>query len=44
VCRTAGVAVPAEVIGLPTTGGEVTDAAVVAPSGTGASSVGEHCR
>ena len=40
----AGVDVPARVIGLPTTGGEVTEATLVAPSGTGATAIGEHCR
>ena len=39
----AGVDIPARVIGLPTTGGEVTDAALVAPSGSGTSAIGEHC-
>ena len=39
-----GVTVPAGVIDLPTTGGEVTDAALVAPSGLGASSIGEYCK
>jgi len=38
-----GVGVPAHAIGLPTTGGEVTEAAVVAPSGAGPTAVGEHC-
>ena len=39
-----GTAVPEDEIGLPTTGGEVTEAVLVAPSGTGAASVGEHCK
>jgi hypothetical protein len=39
-----GFAIPADVVDLPTTGGEVTDAALVAPSGTGPSSIGEYCK
>jgi len=39
----AGTAIPAASIGLPTSGGVVTTAVVVAPSGTGASAVPEHC-
>lgn len=38
-----GVQIPAGAIGLATTGGEVTAAAVVAASGEGATSVGEYC-
>ena len=38
-----GMAIPASAIGLPTGGGTVTSAAVVAASGSGASAVGEHC-
>jgi feruloyl esterase len=37
------VDIPADVMGLPTTGGEVTDAVVVTASGTGATSIGEYC-
>ena len=37
------MAIPAASIGLPTTGGAVTTAAVVAPSGTGATAVPEYC-
>ncbi|SDY45386.1 feruloyl esterase [Geodermatophilus africanus] len=40
----AGVDVPARAIGLPTTGGEVTEATLVAPSGTGVTAIGEYCR
>jgi feruloyl esterase len=39
-----GMTIPASVIGLPTTGGEVTATRVVAASGQGAAAVGEHCR
>ncbi|MEV6714678.1 tannase/feruloyl esterase family alpha/beta hydrolase [Lentzea sp. NPDC051208] len=39
-----GMVIPAAVIGLPTTGGEVTAAQLVAPAGDGATAVGEHCR
>lgn len=39
-----GVDIPARVIGLPTTGGEVTDATLVAPSGSGVAAIGEYCR
>ncbi|UUX96707.1 tannase/feruloyl esterase family alpha/beta hydrolase [Aquabacterium sp. J223] len=39
----AGMAIPASAIGLPTGGGTVTTAAVVAASGTGAAAVPEHC-
>ena len=38
-----GMAIPASVIGLPTTGGTVTSATVVAPPGSGATAVPEHC-
>lgn len=39
----AGTEIPATAIGLPTTGGEVTGARLVAPSGTGTEAIGEHC-
>lgn len=39
----AGMAIPASAIGLPTTGGSVTTATVVAASGSGAAAVPEHC-
>ena len=39
----AGLSIPATSIGLPTTGGAVTTAAVVAASGTGASAIPEYC-
>jgi hypothetical protein len=39
----AGMAIPAASIGLPTTGGSVTTAAVVAASGTGATAIPEYC-
>ena len=39
----AGMAIPAASIGLPTTGGTVTTAAVVAASGTGATAIPEYC-
>jgi feruloyl esterase len=39
-----GVDIPASVVGLPTTGGEVTDAVIVAAAGAGAASVGEYCK
>ncbi|NEX62426.1 tannase/feruloyl esterase family alpha/beta hydrolase [Noviherbaspirillum galbum] len=39
----AGTAIPASSIGLPTSGGAVTSATLVAASGTGASAVPEHC-
>jgi feruloyl esterase len=39
----SGLAIPAEEIGLPTRGGSVTDAAVVAASGAGAAALPEHC-
>ena len=39
----AGMAIPATAIGLATTGGTVTTAAVVAPSGSGGAAVPEHC-
>ncbi len=39
----AGMSIAAADIGLPTTGGTVTTAAVVAASGTGAAAVPEHC-
>ena len=37
------MAIPGSAIGLPTSGGSVTTASVVAPSGTGAAAVPEHC-
>lgn len=39
----AGMAIPAASIGLPTTGGAVTTAAVVAPSGSGVTATPEYC-
>jgi feruloyl esterase len=39
----ANTAIPASSIGLPTSGGTVTAATVVAASGTGAAAVPEHC-
>ena len=39
----AGMKVPADAIGLPTSGASVTTAAVVAASGTGATAVGAYC-
>jgi hypothetical protein len=39
----AGMAIPAASIGLPTTGAAVTTAVVVAPSGSGAAAIPEHC-
>ena len=39
-----GLAIPASVIGLPTTGGAVTGATVVPAAGTGAALVAEYCR
>ncbi|MET0310859.1 MAG: tannase/feruloyl esterase family alpha/beta hydrolase [Burkholderiaceae bacterium] len=39
----AGLAIPASAIGLPTTGGTVTSAAVVAAAGAGMAAVPEHC-
>ena len=39
----AGMPIPASAIGLPTTGGTVTTAALVAASGAGAAAVPEHC-
>jgi hypothetical protein len=39
----AGMAIPASAIGLPTSGGTVTTAAVVPAAGTGAATVAEHC-
>ena len=39
-----GVVIPAGAMGLPTTGGEVTDASVVPASGSGAAAIGEHCK
>ena len=39
----SGMAIPVHAIGLPTTGGVVTDATVVAASGTGAAALPEHC-
>lgn len=38
-----GTAIPASSIGLPTSGGTVTAASVVAASGTGTSAIPEHC-
>jgi len=38
-----GASIPAASIGMPTSGGVVTSAAVVAASGTGANAVPEHC-
>ena len=38
-----GMAIPSSAIALPTTGGTVTTAAVVAASGTGATALPEHC-
>lgn len=38
------MAIPASAIGLPTTGGTVTEALVVAPAGTGAAATPEYCR
>jgi len=40
----AGMAIPASEIGLPTTGGTVTSATLVAASGSGASALPEYCR
>jgi len=40
----AGMAIPADAIGLPTSGGIVTAAVVVAASGTGAAATPEYCR
>ena len=40
----AGMAIPASAIGLPTTGGAVITANLVAASGSGASLVAEYCR
>jgi len=39
----AGMTIPAASIALPTTGGTVTTAAVVAPSGSGATAIAEYC-
>jgi feruloyl esterase len=39
----AGMDIPSAAIGLPTSGGEVTDAQVVAASGSGAAAAPEHC-
>ena len=39
----AGMAIPAASIALPTTGGSVTTAAVVAPSGSGVTAIPEYC-
>lgn len=38
-----GMAIPASAIGLPTSGGMVTEAKVVAAAGTGVAAVPEHC-
>ena len=38
-----GMSIPADAIGLPTSGGTVTSATVVAASGTGARVIPEHC-
>ena len=40
----AGMSIPADQIGLPTSGGTVTDAVVVAAAGTGAAALPEYCR
>jgi feruloyl esterase len=40
----AGMKIPAEAIGLPTTGGAVTEALVVAAAGTGPAATPEYCR
>lgn len=40
----AGLVIPAEAIGLPTSGGIVTTAVVVAATGTGAAALPEHCK
>jgi len=40
----AGLSIPAERIGLPTSGGVVTEAVVVAAAGEGAAALPEHCR
>lgn len=43
-CRQlSGLPIPARAIGLPTTGGSVTSATVVPPSGTGAAALPEYC-
>ncbi len=42
--KLTGVPIPASAIGLPTTGGTITAAQLVAPSGQGATAIGEHCR
>jgi hypothetical protein len=39
----AGLAIPASAIGLPTTGGTVTSAAIAPAAGAGAALVAEHC-
>jgi len=39
----SAIAIPVDAIELPTTGGTVTDATVVAASGTGAAALPEHC-
>lgn len=39
----AGLEIPADAIGLPSSGGTVTDAQVIAPSGSGAAGLPEHC-
>ncbi|GAA2974668.1 tannase/feruloyl esterase family alpha/beta hydrolase [Streptomyces enissocaesilis] len=39
-----GLRLPASVIGLPTTGGEVSEANTVAPTGSGTSATGAYCR
>lgn len=39
-----GITIPASAIGLPTTGGTVTDATLVAAAGTGAAALPEYCR
>jgi hypothetical protein len=41
--KLAGMAIPAADIGLPTTGAQVATAVVVAPTGSGAALVPEHC-
>ena len=40
----AGLDIPARAVGLPTTGGEVTEVVLVAPSGSGTTAIGEYCR
>jgi len=40
----AGLAIPADAIGLPTSGGKVTEAVVVPAAGTGAAALPEYCK